>query len=117
MQQSYQRAFPVEHRLASSGPKRLLAIDGSGARTALALPFLETIESELQSSSRDPKQRLCDYFDLIGGTGAGAVVAVSLARGMFVHEVRGLFQKFTGEFFRTQGILQRFARERRFARA
>jgi hypothetical protein len=98
----------LEYRLTSPGPKRLLALDGAGARMAVTLPVLEEIESALRSNSGDPGQRLCDYFDLIGGTGTGGVVAAALALGMTIREARDLFQKFAGELFRAHGILKRF---------
>jgi uncharacterized protein len=108
MSPSQTSVFPVESRLGLPGPKRLLAIDGAGVRTALALPILEKIEATLRTKTGDPELRLCDYFELIGGTGVGAVLAAALARGMSVAETRDLFLKFVGEFFRSSGILQRF---------
>lgn len=81
---------PLVARLSAPGPKRLLAIDGAGARSAISLPMLAAIEEALGRPAGDPKFRLSDYFHLIGGTGTGAVIAAMLARGMLgdVHTLR-----------------------------
>jgi len=69
-------------RLTAPGPKRILALDGGGVRGALMLGFLEAIEDLLRRRYDRPDLRLCDYFDLIGGTSAGSILAASLAIGM-----------------------------------
>jgi hypothetical protein len=40
------------------------------------------IEKLLRESTGDPDVRLCDYFDLIGGTSTGAIIGSALALGM-----------------------------------
>lgn len=78
-------------RLRSEGPKRLLALDGGGIRGALSLPFLKRIESILRRRHSRPRLRLCDYFDLIGGTSTGSIIAAGLAIGMEVAELQTLY--------------------------
>jgi len=72
----------VAERVKASGPKRLLALDGGGIRGVLTLEFLERIEQILKARSQKPEEfRLCDYFDLIGGTSTGSIIAAMLAYG------------------------------------
>ena len=70
------------------GPKRILSLDGGGIRGALTLGYLEWIESILQQRHGDPNLRLCDYFDLIGGTSTGSIIVSALAVGMKVRTVK-----------------------------
>ena len=75
-------------RLAAPGPKRILALDGGGVRGLVTLGFLERLEHLLRERYGRPDLRLCDYFDLIGGTSAGSSIAAGLALGMNVAELR-----------------------------
>ena len=75
-------------RLAKPDPKRILSLDGGGIRGVLSLGFLERIEAILRERYGQPDLRLCDYFDLIGGTSTGAIIATGLALGMDVAEVK-----------------------------
>ena len=56
---------------------RLLALDGGGIRGLSSLMILrrlmETVDSE---SSLKP----CEYFDMIGGTSTGGIIAIMLGR-------------------------------------
>ena len=75
----------LEARLSAKGPKRILALDGGGIRGAITLGFLEQIERTLaERHEREgimPKAdfRLHHYFDLIGGTSTGSIIAALLA--------------------------------------
>ena len=73
-----------EHLDPKLGPKRILCIDGGGARSLLSLGVLGSIEELLQKRHDDPELKLCDYFDLIAGTSTGAVLAAALASGQAV---------------------------------
>jgi len=86
-------------RLSVAGPKRILAIDGGGVRGALALGFLEHLESVLRARYDDPDLRLCDYFDLIGGTSVGAILAAGLATGRSVNEALDHFKAMAPRLF------------------
>ena len=73
----------VEQHLFSPGPKRILALDGGGVRGILTLAILERMEALLRERSSTPNSfRLCDYFDLIGGTSTGSIIASGLALGL-----------------------------------
>ena len=91
----------AEHLDPSKGPKRILALDGGGTKGIIEIAFLEKIEQILKQRSGDAASfRLCDYFDLIGGTSTGAIVATALALGMTVAEVRDLYFKMAKAVFR-----------------
>jgi hypothetical protein len=88
-----------EH-LAPGAPKRALAIDGGGIRGALALSYLERIETLLRERYGRRDLRLCDYYDLIGGTSTGAIVASGLATGMEVSELIALYRELGKRIFK-----------------
>ncbi len=77
--------------LAGPGPKRILSIDGGGVRGIVALAFLERVERLLRERLGQ-HLRLCDYFDLIGGTSTGALIAAGLALGQ---ETGALIETYT----------------------
>lgn len=82
----------LEQRLSRPGPKRILALDGGGVRGILTLGFLERMEALLREQHEDPDLLLCDYFDLIGGTSTGSIIATGLALGMTVSEIAGYYK-------------------------
>lgn len=93
-------------RLTASGPKRILALDGGGIRGAVTLGFLEAIESQL--ADRHDKAglikkkdfRLSQYFDLIGGTSTGAIIAALLAIGGYtVAEIKTMYRTIGSKIF------------------
>ena len=66
--------------------KRLLSLDGGGIRGVIAAEVLSKIEQILQD--HNPRwQCLADYFDFIGGTSTGSILAAGLAKGMKVKEL------------------------------
>lgn len=78
-----------QHLDPSGGPKRILALDGGGIRGALTLGYLEKLEKILKARHPHIKDfRLCDYFDLIGGTSTGSIIGAALAIGMSVGEIK-----------------------------
>jgi hypothetical protein len=90
-----------DRHLFGPGPKRILALDGGGVRGALTVAFLERIEALL--SERDGKEvRLGDYFDLVGGTSTGAVIAGALALGYRTSEVKNFYLKLAPFAFKRQ---------------
>ncbi|MEI6787341.1 MAG: patatin-like phospholipase family protein [bacterium] len=80
-------------RLTGSGPKRILALDGGGIRGVITLGMLERLESVLRNLHGKPDLRLADYFDLIGGTSTGAIIAAGLSVGMSTAEVGDAYLK------------------------
>jgi hypothetical protein len=80
-----------QHLDPAHGPKRILALDGGGIRGVLTLEYLAVTETMLRERFKDPNLLLCDYFDLIGGTSTGSIIAAGLARGMKVEEIKKLY--------------------------
>ena len=74
-------------RLEAPGPKRLLALDGGGLRGLISLGYLREVERILRERYGRPDLALSEYFDLIGGTSTGAIIATMLALGQSAHEV------------------------------
>jgi len=82
------RSF-AEHLDPDITPKRILALDGGGLRGVLTVAFLKRIEDILRTKTGGGTDfRLSDYYDLIGGTSTGSIIAAGLALGMSVDEVR-----------------------------
>lgn len=90
----------LEEHLAQGTPKKILSLDGGGIRGALTLGLLKKIETILKKKNGDnPDFRLCDYFDLIGGTSTGSIIAASLAVGKSVDEITTLYMDLGGKIF------------------
>ncbi len=82
---------PREWHLLSPGPKRILSLDGGGVRGVVSLAFLERMETVLRERSGRDDFRLADYFDLIGGTSTGSLIAAALALGYPVARLIDLY--------------------------
>ena len=90
-----------DEHLFEPGPKRILALDGGGIRGALTLGYLKRIEDILRERvNGDPDFRLCDYFDLIGGTSTGSIIAAGLALGFSVEKLQKMYQSLATEVFK-----------------
>jgi hypothetical protein len=91
----------AEHLDPAFAPKRILSLDGGGTKGIIEIAFLERIESLLASRTTNPGEfRLCHYFDLIGGTSTGAIIATALALGMTATEVKALYFRLAQKIFR-----------------
>ena len=89
----------LERRLSAPGPKRVLALDGGGVRGVVALAFLERLETLLRERFGRPIV-LADYFDLIGGTSTGALIATGLALGQDVGSLIASYLALSAQVFR-----------------
>ncbi len=87
-------------RLTTPGPKRMLALDGGGIRGALTIGFLDRLQTLLRERTGRPDLLLRDYFDLIGGTSTGAILAVGLALGHDPADLRERYIALGREVFR-----------------
>ena len=97
--------------------RRILSFDGGGVRGLLSIAFLERLEAEIGRQTGQAGVRLCDHFDLIGGTSTGAIIAGALALGMSAAELREHYRRIVPRVFRTSpfrlfGVNSRFDGER-----
>jgi uncharacterized protein len=73
---------------STAKPRRLLALDGGGIRGVMSLEILRKIEQDLATATgKGASFRLGDFFDYIGGTSTGAIIAAGLAMGKSVQEL------------------------------
>jgi len=89
-----------DHLDPSVVPKRILALDGGGVRGILTLQYLKRIETILRDRRGDTHFLLADYFDLIGGTSTGAIIAGGLARGFSVDHLIERYHNLAAKVFR-----------------
>ena len=85
--------------LFGPGPKRILALDGGGIRGILTVQLLKRIEQIVRDRSGDDSAVLADYFDLIGGTSTGAIIASALALGWTVESIETLYLELGNSIF------------------
>jgi predicted acylesterase/phospholipase RssA len=89
-------------------PRKLLALDGGGIRGILTLQVLIKMEELLrEKSGQGERFRLCHFFDYIGGTGTGAIIAAGLALGMSAQELSNFYVKTGPAMFDKSFILFR----------
>ncbi len=79
-----------DRHLFLPGPKRILSLDGGGVRGAITIAFLEKIEDILSRRLGYPV-RLGDWFDFVGGTSTGALIAGGLALGYRTQDIRTFY--------------------------
>jgi len=88
-----------DRHLLCPGPKRMLALDGGGVRGAITVAFLEQIEAVLSEHLKRPVQ-LGNWFDLIGGTSTGAIIAGALAMGFSIADIKRFYFDLAPKVFR-----------------
>ena len=102
---------PLEKRFGAgteNRPHRLLALDGGGIRGVLTLQVLIKMEEILRErSGQGADFRLCHFFDYIGGTSTGAIIAAGLARGMSAKELSDFYMEAGPAMFDKSFILFR----------
>ncbi len=101
------RASREQHFL-SNGPKRILALDGGGVRGLISLAFLERIEAILQDRSGRNEYCLADYFDLVGGTSTGSLIAAAVSLGYSARRLIELYLSLAHRGFRKRAWLDGF---------
>ena len=79
--------------------RRILALDGGGVRGFLTIEILHRLEAELRRRSGDPNYVLSQYFDLIGGTSTGSIIATGLALGWPVSDVWAAYETIVPRIF------------------
>jgi hypothetical protein len=101
-----------DKHLYCPGPKRLLALDGGGVRGAATVAFLEQIETVISEHLKKPIH-LGNWFDLIGGTSTGAIIAGALAMGFTTKDIKKFYfelapKVFKRPFWRIIGLQAKF---------
>jgi hypothetical protein len=92
-----------DHLDPAKGPKRILALDGGGIRGVLTLEFLKSVETLVKQRLGDDAL-ICDYFDLIGGTSTGSILAAGLACGKTVGALQELYRDIGASVFQPGGL-------------
>src|SRR5438045_1805263 len=79
---------PLAERYETTRPRKMLALDGGGIRGVITLEILAEMERQLrQKLGRGDDFVLGDYFDYIGGTSTGAIIAAGLSLGFPVQKL------------------------------
>ncbi len=101
-----------KHRVLTpkkDGQRRLLALDGGGIRGVLTLGILEKVEADLRRSLKAGSGfRLNQYFDFIGGTSTGAIIAAGLSKGLSVKELVDFYVETGPQMFQKERLRKRF---------
>jgi hypothetical protein len=97
-------------RYSSDKPRKILALDGGGIRGLMTARALVKLESLLQQrmANGDSNYLLSDYFDYVGGTSTGAIIAAAIARGMPTGELLDFYKDFGEEAFTKRSIFSRW---------
>ena len=129
-----------DRHLFGPGPKRILSFDGGGVRGAISVAFLERIEAifaehqrkvltdyieareraggadEMLAAAREKLKasfRLADWFDLVGGTSTGSLIAGAIALGANTGDIKKFYLErapfvFQRPFWRIPGLQAKF---------
>lgn len=89
------------------GPRKLLALDGGGIRGALTIEVLARIEEVLRKRTGKGDLVLGDWFDYVGGTSTGAIIATLIACGKSVGEIRTFYEAQGPAMFEKAFLLKR----------
>ena len=85
--------------LFGPGPKRILSLDGGGVRGAATIAFLERLEAEISAIEGRPTL-LAEWFDLIGGTSTGAIIATALSLGFRASDLHKFYHDLAPRIFK-----------------
>ncbi|MEM7640929.1 MAG: patatin-like phospholipase family protein [Pseudomonadota bacterium] len=92
----------------STKQKRLLALDGGGVLGVISVQALIAMEDQLRALlGGDPDFRLRDFFDYIGGTSTGAILAAGLSIGKSARELETFYTERAEEMFDRAAIWNR----------
>lgn len=95
---------------AMEQPRKMLALDGGGIRGLMTARMLLRLETLLKDrvAGGSSEFRLCQYFDYIGGTSTGAIIAAALARGMSAEELLIFYEDFGKQAFTKRNLFVRW---------
>ncbi len=101
----------LEERIAKRGPKKLLSIDGGGIRGLIALEFLFRVETLLRERFGRSDLVLADYFDYVGGTSTGAIIATFTSLGFSTQQIREFYLTGAHTMFDPANVFLRLGRK------
>lgn len=85
---------PLHQRYEKDQPRKILSLDGGGIRGVLTLEILLQLETQLkQALKADDNFVLSDFFDYIGGTSTGAIIAAGLSLGKPVTDMLTFYEE------------------------
>jgi uncharacterized protein len=87
---------------------RLLACDGGGMRGLISIEVLAKVEKDLRRLTGKPTWVLADFFDYVGGTSCGAIIAALIAMGKSMDEVRKFFVSSCPDMFLKARLWERW---------
>lgn len=97
-----------QQKYAAPRPRRLLALDGGGILGIISLEILLEIEQQLaKETGQDSAFRLGDFFDYIGGTSTGSIIAAGLAKGMSVEDLITFYTESGEDMFEREWLINR----------
>jgi patatin-like phospholipase/acyl hydrolase len=98
----------LKERIRSSGPKKILALDGGGILGLISVEVLVEIEDVLRGRlGAGPGFVLADYFDFAAGTSTGAIMASCVSLGMPARKIREFYLGSGKEMFDAASLLAR----------
>jgi hypothetical protein len=98
----------LNDRYSNQRPRKLLTLDGGGIRGVLTLQVLIRMEEILaEKSGQGDNFRLCNFFDYIGGTSTGAIIAAGLAIGKSAKWLSEFYKEVGPAMFEKAFILKR----------
>uniref|UniRef100_A0AC35F1Z0 PNPLA domain-containing protein n=1 Tax=Panagrolaimus sp. PS1159 TaxID=55785 RepID=A0AC35F1Z0_9BILA len=91
----------IEEVLKPDSPKgvRVLSLDGGGIRGIMSVIILKELESRLQQKLQNPNVLVAQFFNIIGGTSTGAIIALALAKGKSAFDILKLYIRFRDKVF------------------
>jgi uncharacterized protein len=87
---------------------RLLACDGGGMRGLISIEVLAKLEKELRSLTGKSTLVLADFFDYVGGTSCGAIIAALIAMGKSIDDIRAFFVSSCPDMFLKARLWERW---------
>lgn len=95
-------------KYAEARPRRLLALDGGGIKGIISLEILLEVEQQLAKETGQGKAfRLGDFFDYIGGTSTGAIIAAGLSIGMSIEDLITFYTEAGEAMFESKWLIKR----------
>lgn len=85
--------------------RKLLSVDGGGVRGVVALEVLARVEQVLRDETGRPDLVLGDWFDYVGGTSTGAIIAGGIAKGLPINRIQQLYRENMRSIFTRAGLL------------